>query len=132
MDRRSSESAEPTGDLIRRLVADLATLVALYGQAARDHARSLARDVGLTALMIGAALVLGIFAVGVALAVLVLVAAIWLPAWLAALAVLAVMVVVMAALVLLGVRRVRRRRAAWAARVEEEIKWLRSLFPRES
>jgi len=75
---------------------------------------------------------LGIFALGLAVAGMVLVAAIWLPAWLAALVVLAVMMVAVALLAGLAARRVRRRRAAWSARVEEEVRWLKSLFPRES
>ncbi|MDR7418662.1 MAG: phage holin family protein [Armatimonadota bacterium] len=123
---------ESTAEIARRLLADVAALIGLYGRAVRGHARGLARDVGLAAAMIGAAAVLGVFALGLLVAVLVLVVAIWLPAWLASLIVLAGLAALMAVLVLAGVRRVRRRRAAWAARVEEEVRWLRSLFPRES
>jgi ABC-type multidrug transport system fused ATPase/permease subunit len=132
MDERPEAASEPTGELLRRLAADLAALVRLYGRAVRDHLRGMARDVAIAALMIGAALVLGIFALGLAVALVVLVVAIWLPAWLATLLVLAGVVIVMAALVLVGVRRVRRRREAWAAKVAEEIRWLRSLFPSEN
>jgi uncharacterized membrane protein len=82
--------------------------------------------------MIGAALLLGVFAMGMLVATLVLVAAIWLPGWLAALVVLAAMLAAMAILIAVAVRRVRRRQAAWSARVAEEVRWLRSLFPRES
>jgi hypothetical protein len=124
--------SEPTGDILRRLLTDIAALIGLYGRAMREHVRGTARDVGLAAAMIGAATVLGVFALGLAVAAVVLVAAIWLPAWLAALIVLACIVLTMAVLVVAGLRRVRRRRSAWASRVEEEIRWLRSLFPRES
>jgi predicted membrane metal-binding protein len=132
MDDRAGRPREATGELVRRLIADLAALIALYGRALQDHARGLGRDVATAALMIGAALILGIFALGVVVATLILVAAIWLPAWLAALIVLGVMLAVIGTLVWIGVRRVRRRRAVWAARVAEEMRWLRSLFPRES
>jgi 2-oxoglutarate ferredoxin oxidoreductase subunit gamma len=123
---------EPTGELVRRLIADVARLIQLYGQTVQSHLRGLGRDISTAALMIGAALLLGVFAMGVLVATLVLVADIWLPGWLAALVVLGVMLAAMAILVLIGVRRLRRRRAAWSARVAEEVRWLRSLFPRES
>jgi hypothetical protein len=42
------------------------------------------------------------------------------------------MLAAMAILIAVAVRRVRRRQAAWSARVAEEVRWLRSLFPRES
>jgi ABC-type multidrug transport system fused ATPase/permease subunit len=132
MDERAGPPSEPTGELLRRLAADIAALARLYGRAIRDHARGLARDVAMAAAMIGAALALGLLALGLIVATLVLILDIWLPAWLAACIVLAVIALAMALLVFSGVRRVRRRRAAWAARVEEEVRWLRSLFPRES
>ena len=123
---------ESTAEVVRRLIADVARLIQTYGREIRAHARGLGRDLAVAAAMIGAALVVGGFALGLAVAAMVLVAAVWLPGWLAALVVLAVMLVVMALLVGLAVRRVRRRRAAWSARVEEEVRWLKSLFPRES
>jgi hypothetical protein len=132
MDQQPGPQPEPTGEILRRLMADLAALVAMYGRAIRDHAQGMVRDVGLAAALIGAALILGIFALGLMVALLVLVVAIWLPPWAAALVVLAGLSVLMGVLVLTGVSRVRRRRAAWAARVEEEIRWLRSLFPTEN
>ncbi len=132
MDDRVGSSREATGDLIRRLIADLAALIALYGRALQEHARGLGRDVAMAALMLGAALLLGIFALGVLIAALILVMSILLPAWLAALVVLGAMLVAMGVLFWIGVRRVRRRRAAWTAQVAEEMRWLRSLFPRES
>lgn len=124
--------SEPTGELVRRLIADVAALIQLYGRAIRDHVRGLGRDVAVAAIMIGAALALGIFAIGVAVATIVLVLAIWLPGWLAALVVLGVMLAVMGLLVLIGMRRVRRRQAAWSERVAEEARWLRSLFQGKS
>ncbi|MGQ0570597.1 MAG: phage holin family protein [Armatimonadota bacterium] len=132
MNQETGTSREPTGDLVRRLIADLAALAALYGLAIRDHLRGLGRDVAMAALLIGAALVLGIFALGLVVATLVLVVAIWLPAWLAALVVLGIILAVMAILVRIGLTRARGRRATWAAKVAEEVQWLRSLFPRES
>jgi ABC-type multidrug transport system fused ATPase/permease subunit len=132
MDDRTGESREPAGDLIRRLIADLAALIALYGRAMQEHVRGMGRAVARAALMIGAALILGVFALGVAVTTLILVVAMWLPAWLAALVVLGVMLAIIGVLVLIGVRRVRQRRAAWAVRVAEEMRWLRSLFPKES
>lgn len=125
-------SPEPTIELLRRLWADVAALVRLYGRALQDHSRGLARDVALAAALIGAALILGVFALGLVIATLVLVVAIWLPAWAAALVVLGATAGISAAMVFVGIRRVRRRRAAWAARVAEEVRWLRSLFPTES
>lgn len=125
-------TGEPAGELVRRLIADVARLIQLYGRAVQEHLRGLGRDMAAAALMIGAALLLGVLAMGMLVATLVLVATIWLPVWLAALAVLAAMLAAMAILILVGVRRVRRRRAAWSARVAEEVRWLRSLFPRES
>ncbi|MDQ7859796.1 MAG: phage holin family protein [Armatimonadota bacterium] len=132
MDERPEAAPEPTGELLRRLAADLGALVRLYGRAVREHLQGMARDVATAVLMIGAALILGIFALGLAVALVVLVVAIWLPAWLATLLVLAALVIAMAVLVFVGVRRVRRRRQAWAAKVAEEIRWLRSLFPSEN
>jgi len=125
-------SQEPVGEMVRRLIADVGRLIQLYGETAQDHVRGLGRDMATAALLIGAALLLGVFAMGVLVAGLVLVANIWLPGWLAALVVLGVMLAAMAILVWIGVRRVRRRHAAWSARVAEEVRWLRSLFPRES
>jgi hypothetical protein len=125
-------SAEPTGEVLRRLAADLAALAQFYRDEIRAHYEGLARDALRAGLFIGAALALGFFALGLLVATLVLVVAIWLPGWLAALAVLVVVLLVIALLVLVGLNRVRRRRAAWAARVEEEVRWLRSLFARES
>lgn len=123
---------ESTAEVVRRLIADVARLIQTYGREIRVHARGFGRDIGIAAGMIGAALVLGILAIGLAVAALVLIVAIWLPGWLAALIVLGVVVASMALLVGLAVRRVKRRRAAWSARVEEEVQWLKSLFPRES
>jgi len=123
---------ESTAEVVRRLIADVARLIETYGREIRVHARGFGRDIGIAAAMIGAALVLGIFAIGLAVAAMVLIVAIWLPGWLAALVVLGVIIASMALLVGLAVRRVKRRRAAWSARVEEEVQWLKSLFPRES
>ena len=123
---------ESTAEVVRRLIADIARLIQTYGREIRAHARGFGRDIAVAAAMIGAALVLGILALGLTVAAMVLVAAIWLPGWLAAMAVLGVMIVAVALLVGLAARRVRRRRAAWSARVEEEVRWLKSLFPRES
>lgn len=123
---------ESTVEVVRRLIADIARLIQTYGREIRAHARGLGRDMATAAVMIGAALLLGVFALGLAVAAMVLVAAIWLPVWVAALVVLVGMMVVMAVLVGLAVRRVKRRQAAWSARVEEEVRWLKSLFPRES
>ncbi len=132
MDDRAGPSREATGELVHRLIVDLVALIAVYGRALQDHARGLGRDVATAALMIGAAVLLGIFALGVLVAALILVMSILLPAWLAALVVLGSMLVAMGVLIWIGLRRVRRRRAAWAAQVAEEMQWLRSLFPRES
>ena len=123
---------EPTGDLVRRLIVDVAELIRLYGRAVREHLRGMGRDVTMATAMIGAVLVLGVFALGLVVATLVLVAANWLPGWLAALIVLGGILLVMALLVVIGVSRVKRRQAAWSRRVAEEVQWLRSLFPRES
>lgn len=125
-------SSEATGELLRRLLSDLAALGGVYGRAVRDHLRGLGRDVAVAAALIGAAVVLGVLAIGVAVAALVLVAAIWLPGWLAALVVLGAMVTAMGVLIALGTGRLRRRRSAWAARVAEEVRWLQSLFSKES
>ncbi len=123
---------ESTAEIVRRLITDVALLIQHYGREIRGHARGLGRDAAVAAIMIGAALALGLFALGLLVTTLVLVAAIWLPAWLAALVVLIVMTLAMGLLVWLAVRRVKRRQAAWSARVEEEVRWLKSLFPRES
>jgi cytochrome c biogenesis protein CcdA len=131
-ERAQPHASEPTGDVLRRLAADVATLAQVYGAEIRDHYQGLARDAARAALFIGAALALGFFALGLLVAAVVLVVAIWVPGWLAALIVLAVVVLAVAALVLVGIGRLRRRRTAWAVRVEEEVRWLRSLFPRES
>jgi hypothetical protein len=132
MQERPPEQPEPTGEILRRLIADVASLTRVYGRAVGEHIGGMARDVATAALMIGAALMLGVFALGLVVALLVLVVAIWLPPYLAALVVFGTITLAMAALVLIGVRRVRRRRAVWAARFEEEVRWLRSLFPRKS
>src|SRR3990172_3732477 len=100
---------EPSGELVRRLIADVARLIQLYGQTVQSHLRGLGRDISTAALMIGAALLLGVFAMGVLVATLVLVADIWLPGWLAALVVLGVMLAAMAILVLVRVPPPPRR-----------------------
>ncbi len=130
--RSPERGAESTGDVLRRLAADVATLAEVYGAEIRDHYQGLTRDAVRAALFIGAALALGFFALGLLVAAIVLVVAIWIPPWLASLLVLGALVLAIALLVIVGIRRVRRRRAIWAARVEEEVRWLRSLFPRES
>jgi ABC-type multidrug transport system fused ATPase/permease subunit len=125
-------AGEPTGDLVRWLIADIARLIQLYGRAVQEHLHGLGRDLATSALLLGAALLLGVFAMGVLVTALVLVVSVWLPGWLAALVVLAAMLAAIAILVLVARSRLRRRRAAWAARVAEEVRWLQSLFPRES
>lgn len=119
---------EPTGELVRRLLTDVAALVQLYGREIRAYLRGLGRDVAVAAIMYAAALALALFALGVAAAALILVADIWLPVWVAALVVLGVMVAAIGLLVLLATRKIRRRQARWSARVAEEVRWLRSLF----
>ena len=123
---------EPTSDVLRRLAGDLAGLARLYGRTARGHGSAMARDAGIAALMVGAALVLGVFALGLTVATLVLVLAIWIPAWQAALIALGAIAAVMAVLVIVATRRLSKRRRAWATMVQEEVQWLRSLFPKES
>lgn len=132
MDQHPGPTPEPTREVLRRLASDVAALLRLYGRALQDHSRGLARDVAVAAGLIGAALILGVFALGLIVATLVLVLAVWMPAWAAALLVLGVTLSISVAIVVVGIRRVRRRRAAWAARVAEEVRWLRSLFPTES
>jgi hypothetical protein len=129
MDEHHGRASEPTGQVLLRIASDLAALLRLYGRALQDHARGLARDVALAAVLIGAALVLGVFVLGLTVVTVVLVVALWLPAWAAALLVLAATATVSVTIVMIGLRRVRRRRAAWAAQVAEEVRWLRSLFP---
>lgn len=131
-DEERATPGEPSGDLLRRLLADTAALGGVYGRAAREHLHALARDFAFAGIMIGAAVALGVMAVGVAVAALVMVAAIWLPGWLAALVVLGVMITAMGVLLSLGKVRLRRRRAAWAARMAEEIRWLQTLLSRRS
>lgn len=131
MNEHPGSPPEPTGEILRRLTADVAALLRLYARAFQDHARGLVRAVAVAAALIGAALVLGIFALGLIVATLVLVVAIWLPAWAAVLVVLGAVAGMSAVMVLAGIRRVRGRRAAWAERVAEEVRWLRSLFPTE-
>jgi hypothetical protein len=132
MDQQPGPTPEPTGEVLRRLAADVAALLRLYGRALQDHSRGLVRDVAVAAALIGAALVLGVFALGLIVATLVLVLAVWMPAWAAALVVLGATGGIAVLIVVVGIGRVRRRRAAWAARVAEEVRWLRSLFPTES
>lgn len=124
--------SEPTGELFRRLIADLAALVSVYRREIRDYVRGLGRDVAVAAIMVAAALALAFVALGVTVAVLILVADIWLPAWAAALLVLGVMLAAMGVLVWLAVHRIRRRQAGWSARMAEEVRWLRSLFQGKS
>ncbi len=131
-DEDRAPTGEPSGDLLRRLLADVAALGGVYGRAVREHLHALAKDFAFAALMVGVAVALGVVAIGLAVAAIVLVAAIWLPGWLAALVVLGVMITAMGVLLSLGKVRLRRRRAAWAARVAEEIRWLQTLFPRRS
>ena len=124
--------SEPTGELVRRLIEDLAALARLYGREIRDYVRGLGRDMAMAAIMFAVALSLGFFALGVMIAVLILVADIWLPAWAAALLVLGIMVAAIGVLVWLGIRRLRWRQAVWSARMAEEVRWLRSLFQGKS
>lgn len=131
-DEERATQDEPSGDLLRRLLADAAALGRVYGRATREHLHALAKDFAFAALMVGAAVALGVMAIGVAVAALVMVAAIWLPGWLAALVVLGVMIATMGVLLFLGKVRLRRRRAVWAARMAEEISWLQTLFSRRN
>ncbi len=131
-DQDQAPTGEPSGELLRRLLADAAALGGVYGRAVQEHLRVLAKDLAFAAIAIGAAAALGVMAIGVAVATLVLVAAIWLPGWLAALVVLGVMITAMGILLSVGRIRLRRGRASWAARVSEEIRWLQSLFPRRN
>jgi hypothetical protein len=123
---------EPTADLVRRFASDVAALAHTYGRDIRDHLRGMGRDLALAAVLVGGALVLGVFALGLAVATLVLILSVWMPGWLAGLVVMGTVVTSMGVMVLAAARRVRRRRAAWAARVSEEVRWLKSLFTRES
>lgn len=124
--------SEPTGELVRRLIEDVAALTRLYSREIRDYVRALGRDVAMAAIMLAAALSLGFFALGVMISVFILVADIWLPAWAAALLVLGIMVAAIGVLVWLGVHRLRRRQAVLSARMAEEVRWLRSLFQGKS
>ncbi len=124
--------SEPTGELVRRLIEDVAALTRLYGREIREYVRGLGRDVVLAAIMFAVAVSLGFFALGVMIAVFILVADIWLPAWAAALLMLGIMVTAICVLAWLGVRRLRRRQAALSARMAEEVRWLRSLFQGKS
>ncbi|MBM3469321.1 MAG: phage holin family protein [Armatimonadetes bacterium] len=131
-DEERATQGEPSGDLLRRLLADAAALGGVYGRATREHLLALARDFAFAALMVGAAVALGVMAIGLAVAAIVMVAAIWLPGWLAALVVLGIMITAMGILLSLGKVRLQRRRAAWAVRMAEEIRWLQTLFTRRS
>lgn len=131
-DEERATEGEPTSDLLRRLLADVAALGRAYGRATREHLTALVRDFALAALMVVAAVALGVMAIGLAVAALVMVAAIWLPGWLAAVVVLGIMIIAMGVLLSVGKARLQRRRAGWAARIAEEVRWLQSLFNRRS
>ncbi|MDR7556591.1 MAG: phage holin family protein [Armatimonadota bacterium] len=123
---------EPTVEVLRRLVADAARLLRAYRDLLRVQVRATGRDLAVAGLLAGAALVLAVLVPVLAVVVLILVLALWLPAWLAVLGVLVLVAATSAGLAALGVRRLRRRRAAWAAQVGGELRWLRGLFHRES
>lgn len=109
----------------------MAALVQIYGRDLRNHAGGMGRDLAVAAVLVGGALALGLFALGLAVATLVLILAVWMPGWLAGLVVMGAVVTSMGVMVLVAARRVRRRRAAWAERVSEEVRWLRGLFSKE-
>lgn len=116
---------------MRRLASDVAALVQIYGRDLRNHVGGMGRDLAVAAVLVGGALVLGVFALGLAVATVVLILSVWMPGWLAGLVVMGAVVTSMGVLMLVATRRVRRRRAAWVARVSEEVRWLRSMFPKE-
>lgn len=128
----SGPAREPMADLMRRLASDVAALVQIYGRDLRNHVGGMGRDLAVAAVLVGGALVLGVFALGLAVATVVLILSVWMPGWLAGLVVMGAVVTSIGVLMLVAARRVRRRRAAWAARVSEEVRWLRSMFPKES
>jgi len=93
------------GELVAALSQQLTTLVRSEIQLAIAQATEKGKNLGVGAGFFAAAGVVGLYLVNVLLAAFVLVLAIWLPAWAAALIVAGVLVVMIAILALLGKKK---------------------------
>ena len=124
-----SRRSAPISELVRSLFADLAVMVRGEAELAKVELRTKATAVGASAAMLGAGVVIAIFAIGTLIAAAVLAVAIVLPGWAAALVVATLLLSVAAALGLAG--RARFRAAGPLAptqtieTVQEDIAWMR-------
>jgi Putative Actinobacterial Holin-X, holin superfamily III len=118
---------EGPATIVRRLIGNIAALVQLYTLASGREARALGRSIALTAILIGAAALIGVYAVGLLLAAAVLALSLVMKPWAAALVVLALAVLMITLLLVIGVRRllgrIRRLRGVITAFVGE-VRWL--------
>lgn len=119
----------PTGELFRRLLADVRLIVERQAQLAKLELEDKGSRLRVAGVLMAAAVVVAVFTVGVFIAAAVLALAIVLPAWAAALIVGAVLVAVAAALFLMG--RARMRSVGSLAPTEtieaarEDVAWIR-------
>jgi len=118
---------ESAAAIIQRLVANVAAMARAYRDLARDEARATVRGIVRGLVCIGLAAVIGVYAVGLILLTVVLLLALTLPPWLAALITFAGTLVIIAVLVAIGIRGFTLRRLhAVAAQVRSDIQWLRN------
>jgi hypothetical protein len=118
---------ESAATIVQRLAANLVALARAYADLAQDEARATIRGIVRGVICIGIAAVLGVYAVGLILLTVVLVLALVMPPWLAALVTFAGSLLVIGILVMIAVRGFTLRRlSAVASQVRSDILWLRS------
>ena len=121
------ERGESATTIIQRLGTNLAALAIAYRDLAQDEVRETVRGIVRGVVFIGLAAVIGVYAVGLMLLTVVLLLALAVPLWLAALLTFIGTLVVVAVLVAIGIRGFTLRRlSAVATQVRSDIQWLRS------
>lgn len=121
--------ADPTGTILRRLLANLGLMAQVYALTATRDARLGLRDMLFAAVLFSAVVVLGFYLTALAVAASVLALSTRLPAWAAALVVLggiAAVIILMLLVIAWLLRRVvvRIRTAMQAAK--EDLRWFRT------
>ncbi len=111
-----------TADLVKELATETSTLVRQEMELAKAEMAQKGKQAGVGAGMFGGAAVAGLLALGALTACLILVLALALPAWLAALIVALLWAVVAAALAFIGRKRMREATPPKPERTVESIK----------
>ncbi|GEM_PF-6755174 len=123
---KDTPGSESTSAILKRLLSHLRIMLAAYRLAAGREVRLMLGDIVVSAVWLGAALAFAVFAVGLAMATIVLALSLILPPWAAALAGfvgLAVVAAIALFAALRQLRRVRRRLAGLLRLAAEEARW---------